>query len=179
VFYTWETGPNDWQRFTGVKDGSGSFVEFDAPLQVEYVHSQADTAAPDYKYSGSKFYLEYNGFGDLWGIPGTCVDMDSGEPVDCGAGGENRWVPEFNIPTGATVTDGTSDVNYLVKQLEAEQRMRLSNQGDASDVSACTAAGLAADTSYALPSIADWQDPAIGAEPNVSDPPAVVGGVLQ
>jgi len=179
VFYTWETGPENWQRFTGLKDGQGQFVKFDPPLQVEYTHSQADASAPDHKYDGSKFYLEYNGFGDLWGIPGTCVDMDTGEAVDCGAGGENRWVPEFNIPTGASVTDSSSGASYLVKQLEAEQRMKPANPADKNDISACTSASLTAGQSYALPDIAEWEDPAIGDEPAVTAPPAVIGGILQ
>jgi hypothetical protein len=175
VFYTWETGPNDWNKFTALKDpDTGEFVTFDPPIQVEYTHTQTDTTASDYKYNGTKFYLEYSGFGNLWGIPGVCVDMDTGEETECAEG--VRWVPEFSIPDGSTVTDTSTDAEYLVKALEKEQRMRLSNPSDSSDVSACSSLTT---TTYTLPSISDWQDPAIGDEPTVTDPPAVIGGVLQ
>ena len=43
-------------------------------------------------------------------------------------------------------------------------------------VSSCT--GLTT-TAFTLPSISDWVDPAIGAEPVVSGPPKVIGGVIQ
>ncbi len=170
VFYTWETGLNTWNRFTAVKDGSNSFVIFEPPLQVEYVHSQTDPAAPDYKYNGTKFFLEYSGFGQLNGIPSHCVDMDTGENVSCDQGSSGtpvRWVPEFFIPAGASL--GTSN-EYISKPLEMEQRMRQST--------GCAGAGLAT-SSYSLPSLTEWDDPAIGAEPTVTAAPAVVGGVIQ
>jgi hypothetical protein len=159
TFYTWETGPNDWNMFTALKDSSGTFLTFEAPLQVEYSHTWDDGTT-------SKFYLEYSGFGELHGIPGICVDWNTGEPEDCD--NTSRWVPEFSIPDGSEVTDSTN--SYLVKALEKEQRMK------SVDVSNCSGLSL---TSYNLPSMDDWQDPAIGDEPTVTDPPAVIGGVVQ
>ena len=32
---------------------------------------------------------------------------------------------------------------------------------------------------YTLPTIADWMDPALGTEPVITSPPAVIGGVVQ
>lgn len=168
VFYTWETGPNNWNQFTAIKDASNAFVVFEPPLQVEYVHSQTDPTAYDYKYNGAKFFLEYSGFGQLHGIPATCVNMDTGEQVSCSAGSSGssvRWVPEFVIESGAPVQAGA----YIVKPLEMEQRMRKSDTG-------CTGLNT---TTYTLPDISEWTDPAIGAEPVVADAPAVIGGVLQ
>ncbi len=169
VFYTWETGMSSWNQFTAVKDSSNTFVIFEPPLQVEYVHSQTDPAAPDRKYDGTKFFLEYSGFGQLNGIPAHCVDMDSGAAISCDQGNSGkavRWVPEFFIPAGTLLQSGT----YMAKPLEMEQRMRQST--------GCAAAGLATST-YTLPTIADWVDPAVGAEPVVTAAPAVVGGVVQ
>ncbi|MDH4164717.1 MAG: hypothetical protein OEW15_18815, partial [Nitrospirota bacterium] len=147
VFYTWETGPNNWNRFTAIKDTNNSFVKFDPPLQVQYTHSQSDAAAPDWKYNNTKFSLEYGGFGQLYGIPSHCVNMDTGAIVSCDQGSSGvavRWVPEFFIPAGASL--GASN-EYIAKPLEMEQRMRQST--------ACIDAGLSTQ-SYALPSISEW-----------------------
>ncbi|MBI5742044.1 MAG: hypothetical protein HZA16_15170 [Nitrospirae bacterium] len=164
-YYTWETGGNSWNQFTALKDSGGSVLEFQAPLQVQYVHS-AEAGAPDFKYDGTTFYLEYSGFGNLWGIPGACVDMDTGEATSCGP--DTRWVPEFGIADGSDVYDGTN--YYLVKALEKEQRMT------SVDVSNCSSLTL---TTYDLPSIDLWEDPDIGSEPAVTNAPAVIGGVVQ
>ncbi len=169
VFYTWETGPNDWNKFTALKDSNNNFLTFDPPLQVEYIHNWGNGTT-------SKFYLEYSGFGELHGIPGTCVDWDTGEEESCDA--TSRWVPDFNIPDGSEVTSGNN--SYLVKALEKEQRMRLSNPNDSSDITACTSAGLSTvDYTNQLPDINDWEDPNIGSAPTVTGPPAVIGGVVQ
>jgi len=170
VFYTWETGPNEWNRFTGLQYSDGTFVTFDPPLQVKYVHTWPDN-------STSTFFLEYGGFGELWGIPGKCVDMDNGQDAPCGP--DTRWVPEFSIPdvdangqlTTVSANVNGSNVTYFVKALEKEQRMMV-----ATDPNACS--GLAV-SGYSLPDIADWEDPDIGSEPAVTDPPAVIGGEVQ
>ncbi len=165
VFYTWETGPNNWNQFTAVEDAGGAIVKFEAPLQVQYIHSETG-----HKYDGVKFYLDYSGFGQLNGIPGICVNMDTGAPDDCSKGGSGvpiRWVPEFSIPAGSMVT--ASSTMYYAKPLEMEQRMKKDDAG-------CT--GLTA-SSYTLPTLADWEDPSIGEEPVITDPPAVIGGVVQ
>jgi hypothetical protein len=167
VYYTWETGSNNWNRLVALRSG-GTFLSFDPPLQLGYTHAAAG------KYLNAKFYLEYGGFGDLHGIPGKCVDMDTGADADCSQGGPGspiRWVPEFTIPDGSSATDALS-ASYYIKALEKEQRMR------AVAASECSSLPV---TSYAtqLPGLSDWSDPGIGAEPAVAGAPAVIGGVLQ
>lgn len=159
VFYTWETGPNDWNKFTALRDAGDNYLTFDAPLQVKYTHTGDG-------YSNATFYLDYGGFGDLRGIPGKCVNFDDGTDVDCGP--NTRWIPEFSITDGAEVTSGAT--SYLVKAMEKEQRMQ--------SVSASNCSSLSL-TTYTLPDISLWVDPAIGAEPAIDAAPAVVGGVLQ
>lgn len=178
-FYVWETGPNSWNHFVTVRDGGGMPVKFDPPLQVKYLHSQPSATAPDAKYDGVTFFLQYQGFGDLQGIPGKCVNIDTGNDADCSLGGESiRWVPEFTIPssTAGILTEVTDvarpAVTYVVKALEKEQRMSFLPVG------ACTGAGLTT-SSYELPSMSSYVDPRIGPEPVVTRPPAVVGGVVQ
>ncbi|MBU2513332.1 hypothetical protein KJ966_18480 [bacterium] len=167
VFYTWETGPEQWNKFTAIKSGS-TFAKFDPPMKVTYQHIQANSAAYDYKYNGAKFQLEYSGYGNLHGIPGRCIDKDTGENTSCGQ--DVRWIPEFNILPGSTVTGVTNSTEYVIKPLHVEQRM--SNV----DLSNCSGLSL---TSYDLPNITAWEDPAIGAKPVITDAPAVIAGELQ
>lgn len=171
VFYTWETGPNNWNKLSIVKSGN-TVVTFDPPVKVEYTHSQTDSTAKDYKYNGVKFQLDYNGFGELHGIPGKCFNMvDGTETPDC-SGNNKRYVPEFTIAAGSTVKNGST--TYYVKPLEVEQRMVKKDPG------VCTSAGVTAPTTaLALPDAAtDTVDPGLkGLEPAAEV--KVIGGVIQ
>lgn len=179
-FYTWETGPNEWNQFTGLKDAVGNPVRFDRPLQVQYLHSQPSTTAPDYKYNGITFFLEYSGIGDLQGIPGKCVNVDTGLDADCSDGTTDRairWVPEFNIPAAdgsGNLTEVTNvlqpGISYFVKALEREERMQAAPLLDCNGLTV---------SAFTLPSMSSWIDPRIGQEPVVNAPPAVIGGVVQ
>lgn len=175
-FFTWETGPNSWNKFTAVKDANGGIVAFDPPWQVAFTYPSAgsngvNSAEIDSKYSGSKFFLQYNGFGNLHGIPGKCVNPADPSQVlnDCSQPGL-RWVPEFTIPSGSVVTANASE--YLVKPLDMEQRMSKAENG-------CT--GLTPeDMSNQWPNInTGWVNPNLPDEPIINEPPKVIGGVLQ
>jgi len=175
VFYQWETGPSQWNQFTALADSTGTPLSFSPPMQVLYTHLQTDITKPDYKYNDTKFYLEYSGFGNLHGIPGKCVNGDTGVAIDCGdATVDNqmkRWIAEFTIPDGSELSNSvTSATKYFAKALEKEQRM--------SNVAASNCSALTL-TNYTLPVITDWVDPAIGTEPTVTNAPAVIGGVVQ
>jgi hypothetical protein len=156
-YYIWETGPNSWNQFTALKDGD-TILEFEPPLQVSYVHIWEDL-------STSTFTLEYSGFGNLNGIPGKCVDPDTGNDIPCGP--ESRWVPQFNIPEGAQVDDVVTATPYFVKPLDMEQRMKEADPFDCETLTLQT---------FDLPSINDFVDPNIGEEPVVVGPPSVIGG---
>ncbi len=169
VYFTWETGPNAYNRMTALQDASDStFVSFDPPLQLEYVHNGDG-------YNNARFSLEYNGYGNLGGIPGKCVDMETGQDADCSEGDSNssiRWVPEFTIPDGSLATSGQT--SYYVKATDVEQRMKKV------DESVCTDAGLTTSSYMSdLPTADDYTPPDIGTEPSVTGPPAVVAGVAQ
>jgi hypothetical protein len=174
AFYTWETGPNEWNKFTGLLNALGDPVTFDPPRQVLYTHHELGN-----KYDNASFYLEYSGFGDLHGIPGKCVNIDTSADADCSTSGSNpaiRWVPEFTIPdvqiSGdiTEVTDMTTQAPFLVKALEKEERMKVAAPGSCDSLDT---------TAYILPSMSSWSDPIIGTEPIITAPPAVVGGVVQ
>ncbi len=162
-FYIWEVGSNEWNSFTVPQDQNQNFLTFDPPINIKYVHTWEDN-------STSTFYPEYTGFGELWGIPGGCVDRDAGEETPCEEGEKTRWVPELSIPDGTTVVDiSDNKTMYLVKALEKEQRMK------SLDLSECSSLTT---SSFDLPSLDEWEDPDIGDEPKVIQAPAVVGGVI-
>lgn len=177
VYYVWETGPNNWNHFAAVKDANGAFVEFDAPLQLTFDVPQG---AQYGEYAGSSLVLQYGGFGQLWGIPGSCVSHLTNLPVSCDAPG-SRYVPEFVIPYDAAlgvVHDG--DTTYLVKWLEREIRFARKPLSD------CTDAGLTVGGGAVLPTVADLKDPSDpasdvynGAKPTVTDAPRVVQGEVK
>jgi hypothetical protein len=173
-YYTYETGPNPWNRYVGLSSG-GVPVTFDPPMNFQLTVSTANTTeAAASPLIGSKVQLNYNGFGDLQGIPGTCVDTTTNQPVTCGTGGDNsqRWVPAFSVKDGTELVNGS--VTYYVKYLERE--MRFAKVSD----SACSTLDLTAPLATALPA-APTDDPrsAMGAQPTVTSAPKVVHGVVQ
>jgi hypothetical protein len=177
VYYIWETGPNNWNQFAAVKDASDNFVKFDAPLQVNYV---VPMGAAYGQYAGTSLVLQYGGFGDLWGIPGSCVLPLNNAAVSCDTPG-SRYVPQFVIPFDAvtgSATNGTT--TYLVKWLEREIRFA------SKPTSVCTAAGLAAPVGVVLPTAADLKNPSdpnsdvyVGVKPVVTGAPRVIDGSVK
>ena len=166
-----------WNRFAAVKDANGAFVQFDAPLQVTFDVPQG---AQYGEYAGSSLVLQYGSFGDLWGIPGSCVSHLTNLPVSCDTDG-SRYVPEFVIPYDdvlGVVHDG--DTTYLVKWLEREIRFARKPLSD------CTDAGLTTSAGAVLPTAADLKDPSDpasdiynGVKPTVTDAPRVVQGEVK
>lgn len=174
VYYQWETGPQPFNQFAAVKDASGEFVAFDAPLNVNF---QVPNAAAYGEFAGQTLVLQYGGFGDLWGIPGKCVSRSTNEAVDCSEQ-NSRYVAAFMIPFDSVVgrVSGESG-EYLVKWLEREIRFA------SKDVSVCTGAGLELSTGLTLPTAADLKNPSdpssdiyIGDKPTVTDAPRVIHG---
>ena len=174
VYYQWETGANNWNQFAAVKDSSGVFVEFDAPLQVTF---NVPSTSAFGEYAGTSIVLQYGGFGNLWGIPGYCVSRQTNEPLGC-ENQDARYVPLFVVPfdqtTGVVSADGT---NYLVKWLDRE--IRFARKAP----SVCDAASLTASGSVTLPTSSDLRNPSdptsaiyIGVKPTVTDAPRVIHG---
>jgi hypothetical protein len=163
--YFWETGPNSWNKYAGLSLG-GNAVSFDPPMSLTYSVPNNGTV-----YAGTTLVLQYNGFGDLYGIPGKCVNPVDNSDVSCG--NQSRWVSAFTIPAGGTVSDGTN--TYYVKPLQQEIRLTESP-------GQCSALSLPTIADGDLPSVAGWTDPtAIGSTPTMptSAAPKVIHGVLQ
>jgi len=154
--YQWYIGTNEWNQLRTLKDSSGDFVQFDAPLRLSYLHDEDGSP-----YDNRSFFLEWDGQW-LGGVPYEQED-----------GGDN-WNPVFNIPSGSTATSGSD--TYKIKQLEGEQFMV--EVGDPNTVYA--AQGFDIDgTPITVPTSAPYEDPAIGAAPVVTSAPLYVGGVAQ
>ena len=176
-FYTWETGPNSWNKFASLEDGDGDIVVFDPPKQVDYEYPSTGTGGTnptsvDQRFAGNNFSLEYAGFGSLLGIPGKCFNPENpaDNDPDCGKSGR-RWVPAFTIPAGSIASDAANQ--YLIKPLEVERRMSKAT------ISQCCAVQLE-NLSSSWPNLnSDWVDPDLGTEPVLTDPPKVIAGVIQ
>jgi hypothetical protein len=94
VYYVWQTGPGSYNQFAALKDSSGTFVQFDAPLNVGFT---VPAGAAYGSYAGTSLTLQYDGFGNLWGIPSICTSPTTNLPASC----NDRTalnVPQFIIP---------------------------------------------------------------------------------
>ena len=163
VTYVYETGPNPWNHYSTLRDDQDVLVSFDPPIQFTYVHSLANDRNGDDTYAGKTYQLEYNGPGDLWGIPQEGVDLD-------GDGHEDRWYPRFSLADSVLL--GPTGSEYVVKALEMEQRL-------AEDPDGCDALTTGPVASLPLPDGSGYGFPDIGELPVVTDPPAVIGGEVQ
>ena len=178
VYYTWQTGPNPWnQSLWLTKTSDSSTVSFDPPQNVSYT---VPTGTEYGSWAGKTIQLQFNGFGNLNGIPGNCVNPDDNSVVDCGPG--TRYVPAFALPDGATMTltgINSGSIPLVVKALDSEVRL--------SKIAACTGVSLASPSaSLTLPTASELHDPSsstdsdyLGTEPTVTDAPKVIDGVIQ
>ena len=173
-YYTWVTGPNQWQQSLWLSS-AGSAIAFDAPQNIPYTVPND----PAYgSYAGVPILLQFNGFGNLYGIPGDCVDPVNNAPVACNVPNA-RYVPLFSIPDGATMMLPNPSTPLIVKALSAE--IRLKNLGPSAST-ACASMTLAT----VAPPTGGTHDPSnstdafyIGVKPTVTAPPKVIDGVMQ
>lgn len=135
VTYTWETGPNDWNHYQGLRDSGGAFVVFDRPLKCEYQSDEYGT-----------FFLDYQGEGQLNGIPWTQIEDESVE--------WSVWRPQFSLANGTELR--CEGENKYVKARDVEQNMRA--------VSASECASLDLPEDLEDPDL-DYEDPDLDAEP--------------
>jgi len=97
VYYQWQTGPNQWsQSLWLTKTADSSVVAFDPPVNLAYI---VPTGAAYGTWAGKSILLQFNGFGNLFGIPGYCVSPADNSPVDCSTN-NSRYVSMFSLPDG-------------------------------------------------------------------------------
>jgi hypothetical protein len=177
TYYTWQTGANQWNQSLWLTS-AGTIIPFDPPQNVAYT---VPNAAAYGSYAGLPILLQFNGFGNLQGIPGTCVDPTDNSVVDCGTNGAS-YVPAFSIPDGTTMSlpslSGAASTPLIVKALNGA--ILLKNLG--SNAAQCSSMTLAPLT---LPS-GGLHDPSssgdsdyLGTEPTVTASPKVIDGVVQ
>jgi hypothetical protein len=169
-YYTWETGPNQWNQSLWLKQGS-TVVTLDPPQNIAYTVTHADD--PSDTWLGKSIQLQFSGFGNLWGIPGHCVDPVDNSVVACSQ--NVRYVPEFALADGDTMSLGGTPL--IIRALDEELRLK--------SVS-CAGTGLAAPSHMTVPTSAGLHDPSsssdtayIGTQPTVTGAPKVIHGVVQ
>jgi len=184
VYYTWASGPNQWnQSMWLTKTSDSSVVSFDPPETVSYtVPNDATTYGT---YANKTLQLQFNGFGNLQGIPGSCVSPQDNTATDCSTPGA-RYVPAFSIADGETMTlkhaDNTTTA-LIVKALDAEVRL---NKVDCNGTGNLAVSLAQPSASLTLPDTTGLHDPSsssdtdyLGTEPTVTDPPKIINGVIQ
>jgi len=177
TYYTWQTGPNQWNQSLWLTS-SGHVVPFDPPQNIAYT---VPTGPAYGSYAGVPILLQFNGFGNLGGIPGSCVNPTDNTPVDCSTNGAS-YVPMFSIPDGTTMTlpslDGSATTPLIVKALNGA--ILLKSLG--SNAAQCSSMTL---TPLTLPAggLHDPSDPSdteyLGTMPTVTSAPKVIDGVPQ
>ncbi len=164
-FFTWETGPNPWNRTTALRRTDESPVRFEAPLTFVYVHATENDRNGDATYAGQSFVLRWlptaEG-GELVGLPRAAVDTDFDLVPD-------RVVPLVNLADGTRV--GPTGVEYVVKALDLERALR-------EDPASVGAFSLVPASDLVLAGPADLEPVELGPVPTVTEAPRVVAGRL-
>jgi hypothetical protein len=166
--YQWETGTNPWNSLTALKDSNNTPLAFDPPLRLSY-NVPSNATGGQSTYAGATLNLQYNGFGELFGIPSFCVNPANNQrSTTCS--NTDRWVSAFSLALGDQLSDGTN--TYYVRPLEQELRLARLTGGQ------CSALTLPTITDAQLPGISGWTDPvaANGAKPSVSGATRVIDG---
>lgn len=110
VFYTWETGTNNWNQSIFAKSlATNDFASFDKPIEFSYSHETANDRRESNRFDGKTFLLGYGGKCNLWGIPHEQVGVNEGR---------GRWYPAFGLKDGTLLGDND---DYVVKAIEGEQ----------------------------------------------------------
>ena len=123
VFYRFQSGANNWNKFQGVKDAAGAFVAFDPPLVLSYVHSTANDFDGLSTHDGKSFRIEYGGPGEL--------HMPWKYNADIG-----REMPVINLKAGTVIGD------YTAHPTEGEQRLVKTDDANCADLGLDTVAEL-------------------------------------
>jgi len=113
-YYRFETGLQDWNTAVFLKNPSGSIVSFSAPVEASFVVPNESGYG---QYAGASMNLQFQGFGDLHGIPGRCVNPYTNLEASCDS--DTKWFPAFSIADGTAITiDGaTKYVKWLDREL--------------------------------------------------------------
>ena len=124
TYYLWMFGTQDWSTSTFLqKDSDSTYVQFSAPAQLQFT-VPANTAGnlPYKEFAGATMILQYEGFGQLHGIPGQCFNRETNLAADCSS--SSRFVPAFSIPYGAEGYAMYGNAKKWIKPLATELRLK-------------------------------------------------------
>ena len=177
TYYTWQTGPNQWNQSLWLTT-AGSVVAFDPPQNIAYT---VPTGSAYGAYSGLPILLQFNGFGNLGGIPGSCINPTDNSAEALQHSGSS-YVPAFSIPDGATMTlPSLSRIDDDAAHRQGAERGNPS-QEPGHGAAQCSSMTL---TALTLPSggLHDPSNPSdseyLGTMPTVTAAPKVIDGVVQ
>jgi len=120
TFYAIQSGHQSWSKQTSLKDSSGDLVSFGRPQRL-YFNVPNDVATYA-EYAGKELPIEFAGGMNLWGVPGRCLNTDTGAFVEnCSKGGGEYWpwIDLFKLPKNETTgrlyeNPGATGTYYLV-----------------------------------------------------------------
>jgi len=177
TYYTWQTGSNQWNQSLWLTT-AGNIVPFDPPQNIAYT---VPTGSAYGAYSGLPILLQFNGFGNLQGIPGSCVNPTDNSVVDCGTNGAS-YVPSFSIPDGTTMTlpslTGSTTTPLIVKALQGAILLKSLGSG-AQQCSSMTLNPLTLPSGGLHDPSTSSDSAYLGAAPTVTAAPKVIDGVVQ
>jgi len=113
TWYTWDTGPDEWNKTTWATGASGNVITIDPPLSLSFTFNQADdrnasSSTNGSTYYGNPFLLDYSGDGQLNGLPYEMVN--------------NHYVPSLTLADGTQLTNANDSTKvYVVKALQEEK----------------------------------------------------------
>lgn len=190
TFYVWEMGKQPWNTPTFLKKSDNTYVSFTAPENWSFsVPANASGSSLPYgSFAGANMTLGFQGFGQLFGIPGKCFSTTNNTEVTCGA--NTRYVPAFSIPYSAdgkiTRTDGSTTTTKWVKWLDRE--LRFKHDATATSANKSITMGTAADLPTAI-TAGGTDDPAVSTNSSIypgafstnlfTSKPRVIHGVVQ
>lgn len=158
-YYNWNTGPERWQRFSGVKDSQGRIVAIQEPLMLTY---SAPNETQFGRYANKKVAVRYPGNGQLW-LPGRCentTNVNLQTSASCSQTNE-VFIHDFIIPTELGARGRVRDSQnreYLVKW--ARQGVYYPQH---TNPNACAVSDIQTDfvraANFELPTESVWRNP--------------------
>lgn len=161
TYYNWNTGPNRWQRFSGVKDSNGNVVAINEPLMLTY---NAPDESEFGRYRNKKVSIRFPGNGQLW-LPGRCENITNPALTTSTGCNETNEVHlhDFVIPTEngprGKVTDAAAN-EYLVKWVRQGVYFPTHSNPNACDATSVQNNFIQA-TGQTLPTASSWNNPRV------------------
>jgi len=190
-FYVWENGTNDYQSATFLKKSDNTFLAFTPPQSASF--SVPNDSNKYGEFAGANMNLQFNGFGNLFGIPGKCFRMSDNAEANCDS--TTRYVPAFSIPENTSTSElGKVTINSATKWIKyLDREIRFKKDGVVGVSGYTLPAGITLGSATDLPAAmaltgADTEDPSNSSNSNYAGSiqasdflksPSVIHGVVQ